>query len=91
VAYNPPPDKTKIYFPLFEPRFSVTRKVGTKLEKVSGWEAYFLWHEARATLDKPPTRTPKLMDLVLMTGDLMPGLFLRIDKQFPLIRPRAFI
>jgi hypothetical protein len=97
AVYNPPPDTAKVYFPLFEPRFSVLRKTGGTLpngdpatEKVSGWAAYFLWNEARSTLHNPPVRTPKLMDLVLMTGDLMPGLFLRPDKQFPLIRPRAF-
>ena len=89
VAYNPPPDTKKAYFPIFEPRFSVERKVGTKTETISGWQAYFLWNEARATLHKPPVRIPKLMDLVVMTGDLMPGLFLRPDKKFPVIRPRA--
>ena len=98
VTYNPPPDTSKVYFPLFEPRFSVLHKTGGNLpngdpvtEKVSGWAAYFLWNEDRASLFKPPTRTPKLMDPVLMTGDLMPGLFLRPDKRFPIIRPRAFV
>jgi hypothetical protein len=89
VTYNPPPNTKNAYFPLFEPRFSVERKVGAKLETVSGWEAYFLWNEARSTLHKPPVRIPKLMDLVQMTGELMPGIFLRPDKKFPVIRPRA--
>jgi hypothetical protein len=94
AGYTPPPKIDHIYFPLFEPRVSVLRKTGNTLPngrpetvKESGWAAYFRWHEAKASLHKPPATMVKLMDLVLMTGDLMPGLFLRADKKFPLVRP----
>jgi len=94
VGYTPPPKGDHIYFPLFEPRFSVLRKTGAtlpngnpKVVKESGWVAYFLWHEARANLHKPPTQMVNLMDLVQMSGELMPGLFVRPDKEIPLVRP----
>src|SRR5262249_49123946 len=82
-GYTAPPDSKKVYFPLFEPRVAVLRKTGNTLPngkpetvKASGWAAYFLWHEAKASLDRPPATMVKLMDLVVMSGDLMPGLFL---------------
>lgn len=93
-GYTPPPKSDHIYFPLFEPRFSVLRKTGATLPngnpevvKESGWVAYFLWHEARASLHKAPTQMVNLMDPMQMSGELMPGLFLRPDKEIPLVRP----
>ncbi len=98
AGYQPPPDQTKVYFPLFEPRVAVLRKTGNTLPggkpetiKESGWSAYFLWHEARANLDKPPASMVKLMDLVQMSGELTPGLFLRVDKKIPVVRPKPLL
>jgi len=84
AGYVTPPRTDAVYFPLFEPKFAVDRLSG---KKASGWEAFFLWHEARATLKSPPTARPSLMAFVAMSGELIPGLELRPDKKYTCVRP----
>jgi hypothetical protein len=89
-GYKVPPITKMIYFPLFEPRFAVTVKAaaGAKRKKLSGWAAYFAWHEARATLEKPPAGMVNLMDPLVLSGELIPGLFLRSDNAIPVVQAK---
>jgi hypothetical protein len=84
AGYTVPPRTDAVYFPLFEPKFAVDLLAGGK---ASGWEAAFLWHEARATLKSPPSTRPSLMAFVAMSGELIPGLELRPDKKYTCVRP----
>jgi hypothetical protein len=84
AGYTPPPNTGAVYFPLFEPKFAVTKLTG---QKANGWEAFFLFHEAKATLKSPPATRPSLMAFVQMSGELIPGLDLRPDKKYTCVRP----
>jgi hypothetical protein len=92
-GHTPPPSSTAVYFPLFQPRMAVDLIIGGGpggkpiTSKRFGWSAYFLWHESRAVLKDPPATITNLMDPVIMDGSLVPGLFLRADKKFTIVRP----
>jgi hypothetical protein len=78
-GYNPPPRTSDaVYMPVFEPR--ITARVAG--ERLNGWDAFF---ERRRT----SAIAPVLMNVVEVTGSLIPGLYRRGDRTFPIARPKA--
>jgi hypothetical protein len=86
-GYTPPPNTDAVYFPLFEPKFAVNLSAGPFAFKMSGWQAYFAWHEIKPLLQSPPATAPRQMAFVAMSGELIPGLDLRADKKYTVVRP----
>lgn len=85
-GYTAPPRSDAVYFPLFEPKFAADLAAPPSV-KVNGWDAFFIFNEARALLKSPPATAPSLMAFVVMSGELIPGLELRPDKQYTVVRP----
>lgn len=80
-GYKPPPNQqSAIYFPLFEPRVSIN--VGGK--KLNGWNA---WLEQRRTSNIDVRR----LHVLKLSGSLVPGIFLKGDRNIAVVRPKALL